>query len=58
MYVNVRSVDVGRVGVCMLCECDNEEREHGVGVGVNDVLLFGARSGSVYSKTTTSKNYY
>jgi hypothetical protein len=25
------SVVVGRVGVCMLCVCDSEEREHGVG---------------------------
>ncbi len=34
MHVNVRNVDVGRVrvGVCMLCVSDSEEREHGVGV--------------------------
>ncbi len=24
MHVNVRSVDVGRVGVCMLCVCAND----------------------------------
>jgi hypothetical protein len=24
---------VGRVGVCMLCACDSEDREHGVGAG-------------------------
>jgi hypothetical protein len=34
--VNVRSVDVGRVGVCMLCVGNNEQCEGGVGVGVND----------------------
>ena len=41
MYVNVRSVDVGRVrvGVCMLCACDSEERDHGVGAGVNTTML-------------------
>ena len=27
--MNVRNVDVGRVGVCMLCVCDNEERDRG-----------------------------
>ena len=41
MYVNVRSVGVGRVGVCMLCVCDSEERERGVGVGVNATVLLG-----------------
>jgi hypothetical protein len=25
VYVNVRSVGVGRVGVCMLCTCVSEE---------------------------------
>ncbi len=35
MYVNVRSVGVGRVGVCMMCVCDSEERDHGVGAGAN-----------------------
>ncbi len=39
MYVIVRSVDVGRVGVCMLCAGDSEEREHGVGAGVNTTVL-------------------
>ena len=41
MHVNVRSVDVGRVrvGVCILCTCDSEEREHGVGVGLNATML-------------------
>ncbi len=41
MHVNVRTVDVGRVwvGVCMLCACDTEEREHGVGAGVNGTML-------------------
>jgi hypothetical protein len=37
--VNVRSVGVGRVGVCMLCVCDSEERERGVGVGVNATMM-------------------
>ncbi len=27
------------VGVCMLCACDIEELEHGVGAGVNTVTL-------------------
>jgi hypothetical protein len=35
VYVNVRSVGVGRVGVCMMCVCDSEERDHGVGAGAN-----------------------
>ena len=42
MYVNVRSVGVGRdrrVGVCMLCVCDREERERGVGAGVNAIVM-------------------
>ena len=41
MYVNVRSVDVGgvRVCVCILCACDSEEREHGVGTCVNDIMV-------------------
>jgi hypothetical protein len=30
---------VGRVGVCMLCACDSEDREHGVGAGVNATML-------------------
>ncbi len=29
--VNVRRVDVGRVGVCMMCVCDSEECVYGVG---------------------------
>ncbi len=37
--MHVRSVGVGRVGVCMLWACDNEEREHGVGAGVNATML-------------------
>ena len=36
MHVNVRSVGVGRVGVCMLCVDDSQER--GVGAGVNATL--------------------
>ena len=39
MHVNVRIVGVGRVGVCILCACDSEDREHGVGAGVNDTIL-------------------
>ena len=39
MHVNVRSVGVGRVGVCILCEGDDEEREGGVVVVVNTTLL-------------------
>ncbi len=30
---------MGRVGRCVLCACDNEEREHGVGTGVNDTMM-------------------
>ena len=37
--MNVRIVDVGRVGVCMLCVCDSEQRECGVGPGVNSSIL-------------------
>ena len=39
MHVNVRSMGVGRVGVCMVCVCDSEERERGVGTGVNAIML-------------------
>jgi hypothetical protein len=39
VYVNVRSVGVGRVGVCMLCVYDSEERERGVGAGVNAIVM-------------------
>ena len=31
VHVNMRSVGVGRVGMCILCVGDNEERERGVG---------------------------
>ncbi len=27
------------MGVCMLCVCDSEECEHGVGGGVNDTMM-------------------
>ena len=38
--MNVRSVDVGRVGVCMLCVGDNEQRERGVGASsVNAAMI-------------------
>ena len=37
--MNVRSVGVGRVGMCMLCVGDIEERECGVGAGVNTTKL-------------------
>ena len=33
MHVNVRSVGVGRVGVCMLCTCVSEEGGDGEGAG-------------------------
>ena len=39
MHAKVRSVGVGRVGVCMLCVDDSEERERGVGAGVNDTKM-------------------
>ena len=29
---------MGRVGVCMLCVCDSEQRERGVGVRVNATI--------------------
>ena len=37
--MNVRRVDVGRVGVCILCVCDNEKRERGVDVRGNVSIL-------------------
>ena len=37
--MNVRIVGVGRVGVCILCECDVEERGHGVSAGVNATMM-------------------
>ena len=37
--MKVRSVGVGRVGVCMLCVCNSEERERGVDAGVNATML-------------------
>ena len=39
MHVNVRSVGVGRVGVCMLCVGNSEQRESGEGAGVNATML-------------------
>ena len=30
---------MGRVGMCMMCACDSEEREHGVGAGVNATMM-------------------
>ena len=30
---------MGRVGVCMLCVGNSEQRERGVGAGVNDTIL-------------------
>ena len=39
MYVNVRIVDVGRMGVCILCVCDSEQCERGVGVRVNVTMM-------------------
>ena len=39
MHVNVRSLDVGRVGVCMLCVDDSEKRDRGVGASVNATML-------------------
>ncbi len=39
MHVNVRNVGKVRVCVCMLCVCDTEEREDGVGAGVNATIL-------------------
>ena len=38
MYVNVRSVVVGRVEVCMMRVGNSEEYEDGVGAGVNTTL--------------------
>jgi hypothetical protein len=37
--VHVNVWRVGRVGVCILCIGDNEDRERGVGSGVNDTNL-------------------
>ena len=39
MHVNVRSVGVGRVRVCILCVGNIEQRERGVGAGVNDTMM-------------------
>ncbi len=39
MHVNVRSVDVGRVRVCMLCVDNSEQCERGVGAGVKDTMF-------------------
>jgi hypothetical protein len=33
VYVNVRSLDMGRVGICMLCTCVSEEGGDGKGAG-------------------------
>ena len=46
--MKVRSVDVRRVWDCMLCVCDSEEREHGVGAGVNATMLSETLSSFVY----------
>ncbi len=39
MYVNVRSVGVGRVGVCMMCTYVNEEGGDGEGADSEDLSL-------------------
>ena len=39
MHVNMRSVGVGRVGVCMLCVDNTEEGERGVGARVNATMM-------------------
>ena len=53
--MNVRSVGVGRVGVCILCVGNREHRERGVGVGVNDIVYFQKKI-TKFSKTS-DKNY-
>ena len=35
----VRIVGVGREGVCMMCVCEIEKCEHGVGAGVNVTMM-------------------
>ena len=37
--MKVRSVDVGRVGVCMLCVGEREMSERGVGASVNGTMM-------------------
>ena len=39
MHVNVRSVGVGRVGVCMLCTCVSEEGGDGESVDSEELSL-------------------
>ncbi len=39
MHVNMRSVGVGRVGVCMLCVGKSNQCDRGVGAGVNVTIL-------------------
>ena len=39
MHVNVKSMGVGRVGVCMRCVLNSERRERGEGAGVNATML-------------------
>ena len=38
MHVNVRSVGVGMVRVCMMCVGNSEQRERGVGASVNNAF--------------------
>ena len=37
--MNVRSVGVGRVGVCMLCACVSEYHRDGEGAGLQELSL-------------------
>ncbi len=37
VHVNVRSMGVGRVRVCILCVCNSEQCDRGVGDGVNSI---------------------
>ncbi len=39
MHVNVRSMGVGRMRVCMLCVGNDNQCERGVGASVNDTML-------------------
>ena len=46
---------MGRVGVSMLCVCDFEERERGVGAGVNANVLPDQRQICVYYESIKRK---
>ncbi len=43
---------VWRVVVCMLCACDSEDRDHGVGAGVNATMMSETPQDKILTEST------